>query len=167
MSTSMSTSMSLLPCWNNNNNIAFVQMASFHTWTTSLLSFQVYGDFRSRFKRALEIFFGMGMSLSGVRSCGDYMFSGHTSVVTMLNFFITECKWSANIVQGIFLEMHCLHWRPPCARVKNITHTIHQDKFQGVWIKIFWSAVSLSLINIERILYRDRQKEILHFLLWL
>ena len=56
------------------------------------LFFQVYGTFNHRFKRALEIFFGMGMSLSGVRTCGDYMFSGHTSVVTLLNFLITECK---------------------------------------------------------------------------
>ena len=43
---------------------------------------------------------GFGMALQGVRSCGDYMFSGHTCVVTMLNFFVTECK----IVHNIFLN---------------------------------------------------------------
>ncbi|CAG5120763.1 unnamed protein product [Candidula unifasciata] len=49
-----------------------------------------YADWYSRFYRTFEIWKGMGMSLQGVRSCGDYMFSGHTSIITLLNFFITE-----------------------------------------------------------------------------
>ncbi|XP_005100175.1 sphingomyelin synthase-related protein 1 [Aplysia californica] len=49
-----------------------------------------YGDFYSRLERAIEIWQGFGMSLQGVRTCGDYMFSGHTSIITLLNFFITE-----------------------------------------------------------------------------
>lgn len=53
---------------------------------------QVYGDAWAKVQRALDIWSGLGMSLTGVQTCGDYMFSGHTVVLTMLNFFVTECE---------------------------------------------------------------------------
>lgn len=48
--------------------------------------------FALRISRAYTIWSGLGMSIQGVRTCGDYMFSGHTVALTLLNFFITECK---------------------------------------------------------------------------
>uniref|UniRef100_A0A915KJB0 SAM domain-containing protein n=1 Tax=Romanomermis culicivorax TaxID=13658 RepID=A0A915KJB0_ROMCU len=51
---------------------------------------QTYVSFSDKIKQALRIWYGMGMSLRGVRTCGDYMFSGHTTVVTLLNHFVTE-----------------------------------------------------------------------------
>lgn len=49
-----------------------------------------------RVSRAYTIWSGLGMSIQGVRTCGDYMFSGHTVALTILNFFITECKSNHN-----------------------------------------------------------------------
>jgi len=52
----------------------------------------VYTSLSLKIQRAYIIWRGAGMSIQGVRTCGDYMFSGHTVALTMLNFFITECK---------------------------------------------------------------------------
>ncbi|CAG0889522.1 unnamed protein product [Cyprideis torosa] len=49
-----------------------------------------YGDVWTRMYQAYIILKGAGMSMNGVRSCGDYMYSGHTCMLTMLNFFVTE-----------------------------------------------------------------------------
>lgn len=57
-----------------------------------LLYIQMYGDMWAKLQRAIAIWSGFGMTLTGVHTCGDYMFSGHTVVLTMLNFFVTECK---------------------------------------------------------------------------
>ncbi|XP_077350639.1 sphingomyelin synthase-related protein 1-like [Festucalex cinctus] len=51
---------------------------------------KTYGDSMEKIQRALTIWVGFGMTLTGVQTCGDYMFSGHTVVITMLNFFVTE-----------------------------------------------------------------------------
>ncbi|XP_022316202.2 sphingomyelin synthase-related protein 1-like [Crassostrea virginica] len=74
---------------------------------------KTYGDIWAKLGRAFEIWSGLGMTSTGVRTCGDYMFSGHTVILTMLNFFITEytprklyylhtCSWMANMF-GVFL----------------------------------------------------------------
>lgn len=54
--------------------------------------FQLYDNMWAKLQRAFAIWSGFGMTLTGVHTCGDYMFSGHTVVLTMLNFFVTECK---------------------------------------------------------------------------
>uniref|UniRef100_A0A8C1V9B2 Zgc:162183 n=1 Tax=Cyprinus carpio TaxID=7962 RepID=A0A8C1V9B2_CYPCA len=47
-------------------------------------------DAWAKVQQALEIWSGLGMSLTCVHTFGDYMFSGHTVVLTMLNVFVTE-----------------------------------------------------------------------------
>lgn len=52
----------------------------------------IFADLAKKLSQAYVIWRGAGMSIQGVRTCGDYMFSGHTVALTMLNFFITECE---------------------------------------------------------------------------
>lgn len=51
-----------------------------------------FADILTKMKQAYIIWTNAGLSIRGVRTCGDYMFSGHSVMLTMLNFFITECK---------------------------------------------------------------------------
>lgn len=44
------------------------------------------------------------MLIQGVRTCGDYMFSGHTTVLTLLNFFVTEYSPRS------YYYLHTLSW---------------------------------------------------------
>lgn len=57
-----------------------------------------------RLAQAYDIWSGAGMSVRGVRTCGDYMFSGHTVALTLLNFFITEYT-----SRSLYL-LHILTW---------------------------------------------------------
>jgi len=70
-------------------------------------------DFDSVLSHAWDITAGLGLSVNDVRTCGDYMFSGHTIVLTMLNYAINEytprhwrgthiMMWVSNVF-GMFL----------------------------------------------------------------
>ncbi|CAF1532923.1 unnamed protein product [Adineta ricciae] len=63
-----------------------------------------YGTSIEIFTRCLQIFVFQGLSIQGVRSCGDYMFSGHTVVLTLLNHCITEYTTSD------FYVVHLISW---------------------------------------------------------
>lgn len=67
-----------------------------------------------RLKRAWQIMSGFGLSIAGVKTCGDYMFSGHTVMLTLLNYFIVEytpydwkglhiITWMLNIFGAFFV----------------------------------------------------------------
>ncbi|XP_074651667.1 sphingomyelin synthase-related protein 1-like [Tubulanus polymorphus] len=73
-----------------------------------------YNSFMDQLKKAFFILKGFGMSIHGVKNCGDYMFSGHTVILTLLNFFIAEycpsgsilipmLSWSLNLLGMFFV----------------------------------------------------------------
>ena len=49
-----------------------------------------YGSFINKIKGAWNIAIHGGLSVHGIRTCGDYMFSGHTVWLTMATHFICE-----------------------------------------------------------------------------
>jgi sphingomyelin synthase-related protein 1 len=53
-------------------------------------SSQKYGSLMNKLNGAWTILSGVGLYVNSVRTCGDYMFSGHTVWLTLLTHFITE-----------------------------------------------------------------------------
>ncbi|XP_033108256.1 sphingomyelin synthase-related protein 1-like isoform X2 [Anneissia japonica] len=124
---------------------------------------KVYGDIWTKLKRTFEISFGLGMSLTGVHTCGDYMFSGHTVCLTMWNMFITEytprnfsllhtATWVLNLFGIFFILAGHEHYSIDVVIAFYITsrlflyyHTLannqalqHGDKRAEVWFPMFY-----------------------------
>ncbi|CAF1224416.1 unnamed protein product [Rotaria sordida] len=49
-----------------------------------------FSSFGARLKKATLIFIGQGMSSFGVKTCGDYLYSGHTCTLILATHFINE-----------------------------------------------------------------------------
>lgn len=47
-------------------------------------------DVWDKLHRAFQFYTKFGLQMTGARTCGDYVFSGHTTVLTLLNLFINE-----------------------------------------------------------------------------
>lgn len=45
-------------------------------------------------KRVFQLFSGFGLSINGKHTfCGDYMYSGHTTILVMSYLIVVECKY--------------------------------------------------------------------------
>lgn len=97
---------------NKGQLIPVMVSVSIYSYHILINLFQSYGDIWAKLKRAFEIWSGLGMTTTGVRTCGDYMFSGHTVILTMLNFFITECK--LNLTHYIAISTYTVYQAVVC-----------------------------------------------------
>ncbi|XP_064617112.1 sphingomyelin synthase-related protein 1-like [Liolophura sinensis] len=122
---------------------------------------KVYGDIWSKIERTLVIWKGFGMSLQGVRSCGDYMFSGHTSMITLMNFFITEYT-----PRGRMYYLHTLSW---VLNLFGIFFVLSAHEHYSIDVFIaFYITTRLflyyhTLANNRALMQRDRKRTRIYF----
>lgn len=65
-----------------------VKFSSPSSWVT-----QLNGDSQAKVQRVLRLISGGGLSMTGSHIlCGDFLFSGHTVVLTLTYLFIKECE---------------------------------------------------------------------------
>lgn len=58
-----------------------------------LCFFQLLGDWEAQMRRVMKMIAGGGLSITGSHTmCGDYLYSGHTVMLTLTYLFIKECK---------------------------------------------------------------------------
>lgn len=58
-----------------------------------LFSHQLFGDWEAQLRRIMKLIAGGGLSITGSHNmCGDYLYSGHTVMLTLTYLFIKECK---------------------------------------------------------------------------
>jgi shingomyelin synthase len=56
-------------------------------------------------KRVFQLFSGFGLSINGKHTfCGDYMYSGHTTILVMSYLIIVECKLYYYLLFSLILQ---------------------------------------------------------------
>lgn len=57
------------------------------------LFWQVHGDWESQMRRVMKMIAGGGLTITGSHNlCGDYLYSGHTVMLTLTYLFMKECE---------------------------------------------------------------------------
>uniref|UniRef100_A0A8D0MMW6 Phosphatidylcholine:ceramide cholinephosphotransferase 1 n=1 Tax=Sus scrofa TaxID=9823 RepID=A0A8D0MMW6_PIG len=67
---------------------------------------KLFGDWEAQLRRIMKLIAGGGLSITGSHNmCGDYLYSGHTVMLTLTYLFIKECKSQAAFHEH-FLTCH-------------------------------------------------------------
>lgn len=57
--------------------------------------YQLHGDSHAKMQRILQLISGGGLSITNSHLlCGDFLYSGHTVMLTLTYLFIKECEYS-------------------------------------------------------------------------
>lgn len=74
-----------------------------------LCFFQLLGNWGAQLRRIMKMIAGGGLTITGAHSmCGDYLYSGHTVMLTLTYLFIKECKF------------HCVYTRVSVKCTENV-----------------------------------------------
>lgn len=67
---------------------------------------QLLGDWEAQMRRIMKMIAGGGLSITGSHTmCGDYLYSGHTVMLTLTYLFIKECKSHTALTQASKLHL--------------------------------------------------------------
>lgn len=59
---------------------------------------KLFGDWEAQVRRIMKLIAGGGLSITGSHNmCGDYLYSGHTVMLTLTYLFIKECKCETSL----------------------------------------------------------------------
>lgn len=67
----------------------------------------VFADSWSKMKRIMVVYSGMGMKMGGMKTCGDYMFSGHTITITIATLTAIEYTPKRYRLLHVALWLYC------------------------------------------------------------
>uniref|UniRef100_G3N586 Sphingomyelin synthase-like domain-containing protein n=1 Tax=Gasterosteus aculeatus aculeatus TaxID=481459 RepID=G3N586_GASAC len=96
---------------------------------------KLYNDSTGKIWRILGMISGGGLSLTGSHlMCGDFLYSGHTVMLTLSYLFIKECD--VDVVIGYIASTRTFWWYHTMAD----THALRQPPSSFLW-RTWWSPV--------------------------
>uniref|UniRef100_A0A3Q3QY67 Phosphatidylcholine:ceramide cholinephosphotransferase 1 n=1 Tax=Monopterus albus TaxID=43700 RepID=A0A3Q3QY67_MONAL len=109
---------------------------------------KLLGDWEAQMRRIMKMIAGGGLSITGSHNmCGDYLYSGHTVVLTLTYLFIKECNLSAagifcillahdhytvDVVVAYFITTRLFWWYHTMANQQSLKIS-HSNPFSRVW----------------------------------
>lgn len=84
--------------------IQAIYFSLFVSTSCSLSLYQLHGDSQAKIQRILRLVSGGGLSITSSHLlCGDFLYSGHTVMLTLTYLFIKECEYSK---QHLFVSLY-------------------------------------------------------------